>query len=67
MKGQIMPAIVKIDRAHLDELMYEVKETLATDLMNEQVQANKKTFCAIDLWKIHRNSKSAHLNFKSNF
>jgi hypothetical protein len=67
MKGQIMPSIVKIDRAHLEELMYEVKETLATDLMNDNDQSDKKTFCAIDLWKIQRNYKSAHLRFKSVF
>jgi hypothetical protein len=66
MKGEIMPSIVKIDRAHLEELMYEVKETLATDLMNSSKQANDKMFCAIDLWKIHRSYKSAHLKFKSN-
>ncbi len=67
MKGEIMPSIVKIDRAHLEELMYEVKETLATGLLNTNEQADEKMFCAIDLWKIHRNYKSAHLKFKSNF
>jgi hypothetical protein len=65
MKGEIMPAIVKIDRAHLEELMYEVKETLATDLLNTNRHVEEKVFCAIDLWKIQRNYKSAHLRFKS--
>ena len=65
MKGEIMPAIVKIDRAHLEELMYEVKETLATDLLNTNRPVEEKVFCAIDLWKIQRNYKSAHLRFKS--
>ncbi len=67
MKGEIMPSIVKIDRAHLEELMYEVKETLATDLFQVKELSDEKVFCAIDLWKIQRNYKSAHLKFKSNF
>ena len=72
MKGEIMPSIVEIDRAHLEKLMYEVKETLATDLLKPNLIAEKatvvteeKAFCAIDLWKIHRNYQSAHLRFKS--
>ncbi len=61
-----MPSIVQIDRAHLEELMYEVKETLATDYAtNNSLQKNKQ-FAAIDLWKIHRSYKSANINFKQN-
>ncbi|MCY7360608.1 MAG: hypothetical protein LH629_00860 [Ignavibacteria bacterium] len=67
MKGEIMPSIVKIDRAHLKELMYEVKETLATDFVSSNNQQKAKTFTAIDLWRIQQNFKSANLNFKNNF
>ena len=66
MKGEIMPSIVKIDRAHLEELMYEVKETLATDYATNKSMQKNKSFAAIDLWKIHRSYKSANINFKHN-
>lgn len=67
MKGEIMPSIVKIDKAHLKELMYEVKETLATDFIAPNNNQKSKTFAAIDLWRIQQNFKSANLNFKHNF
>ena len=67
MKGEIMPSIVKIDRAHLKELMYEVKETLATDFVSSNEPKKEKLFSAIDLWKIQQSYKSANLNFKHNF
>ena len=67
MKGEIMPSIVKIDKAHLKELMYEVKETLATDFITSNNQQKAKSFTAIDLWKIHRSYKSANISFKQNF
>ena len=66
MKGEIMPSIVKIDKEHLKELMYEVKETLATDFITSNNQQKAKAFAAIDLWKIHRNYKSANIDFKQN-
>ncbi len=67
MKGEIMPSIVKIDKAHLKELMFEVKETLATQFSNLNDQKKVKSFSAIDLWKIQQNYKSANLKFKHNF
>lgn len=66
MKGEIMPSIVQIDRVHLKELMYEVKETLASDYATNNSMQKKKLFAAIDLWKIHRSYKSANINFKQN-
>ncbi|MDP1842685.1 MAG: hypothetical protein Q8K64_04630 [Sediminibacterium sp.] len=68
MKGQIMPAIVQIDRQHLKELTHEVRETLATEFMIEKEEAPQaKAFTAVNLWKIQREMRSANLNFKSNF
>ena len=67
MKGSIMPSIVQIERVHLEELMYEVKETLATDYAINNGTQKAKIFAAIDLWKIHRNYKSANINFRQNF
>lgn len=67
MKGEIMPSIVKIDAAHLRELVSEVNETLATDMFVQNREEKKKAFSAVDLWKIHREKRSANLNFKSQF
>ncbi len=67
MKGDIMPSIVQIDAAQLSELVQEVKETLATEMFVQNRTEKKKAFNAIDLWKIHREKRSANLNFKSQF
>ena len=62
-----MPAIVQISRQHLEELTHEVRETLATELMVKTIQPQPRSFCAVDLWKIHNQKRSANLQFKSNF
>jgi hypothetical protein len=67
MKGDVMPAIVQIDKAHLNELVKEVKETIATDVVMPKAIARKAKFGLIDLWKIQRGMRSAHINFKENF
>ncbi|HLD53831.1 MAG TPA: hypothetical protein VJA82_11035 [Sediminibacterium sp.] len=67
MKGEVMPSIVQIDKAHLSELVQEVRETLATDMFVQNREEKKKAFRAVDLWKIHREMKSANRNFKSQF
>ncbi|TAG32235.1 MAG: hypothetical protein EAZ13_00325 [Sphingobacteriia bacterium] len=67
MKGDIMPSIVQIDAAQLSELVQEVRETLATEMFVQNREEKKKAFNAIDLWKIHREKRSANLNFKSQF
>lgn len=67
MKGDVMPGIVQIDRAHLNDLVKEVKETIATDVVMSKAVSRKTKFGLIDLWKIQRCMKSAHINFKENF
>ena len=67
MKGEVMPSIVQMDKAHLNELVQEVKETLATDMFVQNRTEKKKAFRAVDLWKIHRDMKSANRNFQSQF
>lgn len=67
MKGEIMPSIIKIDKAHLNDLVQEVKETLATEMFVQNREEKKKAFRAVDLWKIQREMKSANRNFKSQF
>ncbi len=67
MNGNVMPSIVQIDPAHLEDLMKEVKETVATNVVIPQAKKINRSFGLIDLWKIHRNGKSAHIQFKENF
>jgi hypothetical protein len=67
MKGDVMPSIVQIDRAHLNDLVKEVKETIATNVVMPEAASRKAKFGLIDLWKIQRGMRSAHINFKENF
>lgn len=57
MKAEMTHAMISMEKEVLDELVQEVKETVAaTELLD-----NTKTpvFSAADLWKIHRNRKGA--------
>ena len=58
-----MPSIAHLDANTLNTLTTEVKETLAEPTTNNSVAPDR--FGVIDLWKIHRNSKSAHLKWRS--
>ncbi len=44
-----------LGKAHLEELVKEVKETVATGI---QVQGNKNTFGAVDYWKLQRSRRT---------
>ena len=61
MKNDVMPSIVQMEYGVLNQLLTEVKETLATDVEMPEV---KPTFGVVDLWKIRRNVKSARSLFK---
>jgi hypothetical protein len=61
MKNDVMPSIVQMEYGVLNQLLTEVKETLATDVEMPEV---KPTFGVIDLWKIRRNVKSARSLFR---
>ena len=66
MKSNVMPSIVKIDAKELKELVNEVKETVATEMIQVNNSQNNSTrFGIVDMWNIHRNSKSAHLNWRT--
>jgi hypothetical protein len=63
MKNTNMPPIAHVDANTLNTLTTEVKETIVeTASINTAAPAR---FGVIDLWKIHRNSKSAHLKWRS--
>ncbi len=62
MKNDVMPSIVQMEYGVLNELLTEVKETLATDVKLSEPKT--PSFSIVDLWKIRRNVKSATSLFK---
>lgn len=46
---------VHVDQRLLEEIQQEVKETIAVEL--ELKKQKPSTFCAADLWNIHRQRK----------
>lgn len=63
MKSDVMPSIVQMEYGVLQNLLTEVKETVAKDIkMPEPV--TKPSFGVVDLWKIRRNARSAIGMFK---
>ncbi len=66
MKSNVMPSIVQIEANELKNLVSEVKETVATGMIQvNNKKAKTPRFGVVDLWNIHRNSKSAHLGWQS--
>lgn len=62
MKSNVMPSIVQLEAKALKELTREVKETVATDLLQSD-KIKGATFGAIDLWKVRRKVKTARASF----
>lgn len=58
MKTEITKSVIQLDKTSLQELVQEVKETIATDVI-EHLKASKKVFSAADLWNIQRNKKQS--------
>jgi hypothetical protein len=61
-ENDVMPSIVQMEYAVLENLLAEVKETLATDI--KMPEKTKPSFGITDLWKIRRNARSARSMFK---
>lgn len=55
MNSDVMPSVVQMDEEALKNLLTEVKETIATDVLAD---GNTTTFAAVDMWKIRRNAKN---------
>ena len=55
MNSNVMPSRVKMEPILLQQLVAEVKETIAE--FDGQKKANPASFKAIDLWKIRRNGR----------
>ena len=58
MKSDVMPSIIQMEYGDLQDLLQEVKETVATDLH----VANEKEhmFSAADLWNIQKKKRAAN-------
>ena len=63
MKADVMPSIVQMEYGVLEELVKEVKETVAKDI-KQPAAKSPSSFGVVDLWKIRRNAKSATARFK---
>ena len=63
MKSDVMPSIIQMEYGVLQDLLTEVKETVAKDIKMPE-QAPKTNFGVVDLWKIRRNAKLATRMFK---
>jgi hypothetical protein len=57
MKNDVMPSIIQMDAAELQNLVAEVKETVANVI--ELPKVKEKSFGPLDMWNIRRNFKSA--------
>ena len=61
MKIDERPSIVQMEPEVLNNLVREVKETLATDIQLTEVR--KPVFTFAQLWSIRRNAKTAQSRF----
>ena len=61
MKIDLRPSIVQMEPDVLNNLVKEVKETLATDI--EMSGVKQRLFTAADLWNIRRNARTAESRF----
>lgn len=59
MKSNVMPSIVKIEANELQQLVTEVRETVATGVVNVKRKKRKQSFGVVDMWKIRRGMKTA--------
>lgn len=62
MKIDASPSIVQMEPEVLNNLVREVKETLATDIHLPEVK--QPLFTITDLWNIRRNARTATSRFR---
>lgn len=63
MKNNTMHAIDQLDVKNQQSQQQEAKESMQSSAENNVTSSSR--FGLVDLWKIHRKSKSAHLTWKS--
>jgi hypothetical protein len=59
MNSNVMPSIVQIDKKNLQELVSEVKETLATGIDLKKSPGKQKNFSIVDLWNCRNSMRTA--------
>jgi hypothetical protein len=59
MKSDVMPSIVQMETTVLRNLVKEVKETVATDVILAKLPKTNPSFGIVDLWNIRRDMKTA--------
>lgn len=60
MKSNVMPSIVQMEANELNQLVSEVKETVATGAVRVK-NNNRRPFGAVDMWNLRRGVKIARL------
>ena len=63
MTSNVMPSIVQLEADELKELVREVKETVAVDVVSTKKVISSAPYGAIDLWKLRRTVKTARASF----
>jgi len=63
MTEKVMPSVVQMEYGQLQDLLKEVKETVAKDIKLPEPKT-KTSFGIVDLWKIRRNAKTASAMFR---
>ncbi|MEO7530117.1 MAG: hypothetical protein ABIS69_01860 [Sediminibacterium sp.] len=60
MKSNVMPSIVQIEQNQLKQLVSEVKETVATGIVqvNNKRKSVTPSFGVVDLWNIRRGART---------
>jgi len=63
MKNDVMPSVVQMEYGQLQDLLKEVKETIAKDIKLPEPKT-RKSFGIADMWKIRSTAKSASTMFR---
>ena len=61
MNNHVMPSIIQMEKETVRNLVKEVRETVAMDLVLPEIP--ERTFGIVDLWNIRRNAVSARSRF----
>ncbi len=66
--ASMVQPIVQMEKNVFNQLVSEVKETVATDIdfpkMNNYRKSNNSSFGIVDLWNLRRNRRSAGSQFR---
>ena len=60
MNNDVMPSIVRMEPQVFMNLVKEVKETIATDIIMPEAKTVKNVFTAAEMWSIRKKMKTAN-------